>query len=76
MKTTIHLPKGLLTNRQKAELTEHTSLEESYFERCVFRGWWCNKNHLIQEEIDLEKLVKLSRHFEVEIAGEHIYLGG
>ncbi len=75
MKTTIHLRKGLLTTSQKNSLIEYTPLNESHFKRGCFRGWRCNEE-LPQEGMDLEKVVKLSRHFGVEFTDEVIYLGG
>ncbi|MCP4988980.1 MAG: hypothetical protein GY928_23860 [Colwellia sp.] len=77
MKTTIHLYSGLLTTGEKDHLIEHTSFNESYFERRKsFEEWRCNEKYLIQEEMDLEKLVKLSRYFGIEVDGEDIYLEG
>ncbi len=76
MKTTIHLRKGLLTTNQKNSLIEHTSLEESHFVSSGYRGWWCSEGELSQEEMDLEKVAKLTLLFTVEIDGEHIYLTG
>ncbi len=75
MKTTIHLRKGLLTTNQKNSLIEYTPLNESHFKRDCFQGWRCNEE-LPQEGMDLEKIVKLSRHFGVEFTDEVIYLGG
>ncbi len=75
MKTTVYLPSGSLTDSQKSSLIEHTSLEESYFMGSGYRGWGCSEEELSQEEMDLEKVVKLTLLFTVEVDGEHIYLG-
>ncbi len=76
MKITIHLCNGLLTACEKDYLVEHTSFNKSYFKSSGYRGWYYYEGELSQEEMDLEKVAKLTLLFTVEIDGEHIYLTG